>query len=305
MAYHSSRVGQVYRNWPAFVAFPEVEFQQMAGPNDSFVYQATDAVKAGRFQEGLDLSRSGLVSSPNNADLKLLEAISLSYLGIKSEASDAFMEAIRLAPGSSKARYNAAAHEYRCQNMEQAKILAQHALQIEPSHEAAKQLLQAIDPTAAAPTGSYGFGTPPVSAYPRGGSEYLDVPNAGIPFITKLGKGWSLIGWLIAATGTALFINGLLMVMPHAKEILAVSNSGKGPADMTSLQAKMDQGTFIQVLGWAMIPINIAYMILDLIHKRGNMLWLLPHVPCSICGMGWVTLPVYLAVEAYNGRNSK
>jgi hypothetical protein len=35
-------------------------------------------------------------------------------------------------------------------------------------------------------------------------------------------------------------------------------------------------------------------MVLDLNHRKGNMLWLIMQIPCSCCGLGWLTLPIYL-----------
>ena len=75
-------------------------------------------------------------------------------------------------------------------------------------------------------------------------------------------------------------------------ELIKVSQSGD-QAMINDLASKF-QNPLLQILGYAANFGVIIYMILDLVHRRGSMVWLIAHIPCSCCGLGFVTLPIYL-----------
>jgi tetratricopeptide (TPR) repeat protein len=252
----------------------------MSGDLEKNVQQATDAINAGNFQSGLDLARTGLAINPGHAELKLIEAVALSQLNQRIEASQAFSHAINLDPGSAKAKYNAAVHEYKGGNLGLAQTLVTQTLQIDPRHEGALQLQKQM-PTMSAETN-----------YPRGQEYGFD--NPGIGFINKLGASWNVIGWIISVIGASLFIYSLMSMAPYFSEMMKISASGGSPSEMNAITAKMQQSTFVQILGWVMIPVTMGYVLLDLIHRRGQMVWLIAHIPCSCCSMGFITLPIYM-----------
>ena len=258
---------------------------------DQTLNSASNAINAGNFQEALTFAREACAMDPSNADAKLMEAIALSQVGQPNDASVSFDTAIRLNPASSKIRFNAAIHAFNGGNFDYARELAQSALSIEPDHAGTLDLIaklpapaQTIAPPAGAP-----FGT---ANYPRSEGFTGNEPPAGLPFITKLGPTWTTIGWVLTFVGAAFFVFSLMKMLPMFGEMMSAAQSG----DQAKTQAVQNKyaSPGMSAVGYALSGATLIYTILDLIHRRGNMLWLIGHIPCSCCGLGWITLPIYL-----------
>ena len=250
----------------------------------SLLSEATDAINASKFDDALSKARAVLIIDPDHKEAKLIEAVALSQLGNRSEASQAFVQAVNINPTDAKVRYNAAVHEFNSGNAETARILCNQALELEPQHAGAMDLLsrmpQAVDV-------QNGF-----SGYAREAASQFETAPAGLPFITKLGSTWTVIGWLLTALALGLFVWSLAIMLPNMTELIKVSQSGD-EAKINDLASKF-QNPLLQILGYAANFGVIIYMILDLVHRRGSMVWLIAHIPCSCCGLGFVTLPIYL-----------
>lgn len=244
--------------------------------------QATDAINAGRFGDALNIARNILVTDPSQAQAKLIEAISLSQQGNRSDASEAFRRAVELNPGDAKTRFNAAVHEFNAGNADEAREYANAALAIEPSHKGSKELLERMPKTV----GADGF-----SGYSRESSADYQPQAEGLPFIKKLGSKWTLIGWLLSGLGLTMFILSLISILPMVGEMTSAMSSGN-QEQIAKMQSA--QNPVLTVLGYPVTFAILIYMILDLVHRKGNMLWLIAHIPCSCCGLGFVTLPIYL-----------
>jgi tetratricopeptide (TPR) repeat protein len=121
-------------------------------------------------------------------------------------------------------------------------------------------------------------------------------PTHSIPFVENLGSTWVGIGWFLAALSLVGFIAGVIVV---------ISAFGQGNFnDPNSFEQAMNrQGGIVllsQIAGYGSTFGIIVWSIMDLIDRRGNMIWLLPNILCSCCGFGWITLPIYLLA----GRNN-
>jgi hypothetical protein len=44
----------------------------------------------------------------------------------------------------------------------------------------------------------------------------------------------------------------------------------------------------------ASIVLGIVWMAMDAIHRRGNLLWILPQVLCGCVGFTWLIVPIYM-----------
>lgn len=263
------------------------------------ISQATDAVNQADFSKALELARAGLLRDPQNADLKLIEAISLSQLQNSSAASDAFREAIDLAPNDAKTRYNAAVHEFNLGNVDLARSLVDQALQLDPNHTGAKTLLERMP----APATATNFAAPPVAGetanYPREAYGSMNPTEESLPFIRQLGPKWTMIGVLLTIGGVILTVISIVMIAPVMSEFMAAMSSG----DQAKIQ-KMSEAMsnpILSILGYTVQIGTLLWVLLDLIHRRGNMVWLIAHIPCSCCGLGWITLPLYMGL----GRKPK
>jgi tetratricopeptide (TPR) repeat protein len=252
---------------------------------------ASEAINNGRPTDALIAARSALDIDSSNAEAKLIEAIALSQVGDPMEASTAFEAAIRLNPASAKSRFNAGVHAFNGKNFDLARDLAMSAIQIEPNHAGAKQLLsqlpkEFIDEVPASDT----FSPAANAAYPR--YESQEGQSAALPFITQLGTTWTVVGVLLSILGFILFLITLMALMPKLSEMMvAAGNSVK----LKEIQDQIKVSPVVSIVTYISYGANVIYVILDLIHRRGNMLWLVGHIPASCCcGLGWITLPLYM-----------
>jgi tetratricopeptide (TPR) repeat protein len=256
----------------------------MSSQLEVLVSESTDLVNSGQFAEALTKADAALSIDPDSAAASLARAVCLSQLGNSSEASMAFDRAISLAPGDAKARFNAAVHEYNLGNLEVARSLASQAVDLDANHEGAKGLLQRIP----APSQQ--------ASYPRDFEMAADVEPAGLPFITKMGKGWIALGWTLVGIGVLSLIYTIITVMPRVSEITAAFKS-QDQAKMNAIALSLTN-PFLQVFGYAHIGAILLWVILDLIHRRGNMIWLIAHIPCTccgaFCGLPFLSLPIYI-----------
>ena len=252
----------------------------MSSQLEVLVSECTDLVNGGQFAEALTKADAALAIEPSSPGAALARAVCLSQLGNSSEASVAFDVAIGLAPGDAKARFNAAVHEYNLGNVDLARSLANQAIDLDANHEGAKGLLQRMPSQTQQ------------AAYPRDFEMSDQVQNVGLPFITKMGKGWVTLGWVLTLVSVASFVNMLLTVLPKLSEVMAAAQAGD-QAKSAALQASMTNPA-LQVFGYLHLAAVVVWMILDLIHRKGNMLWLIAHIPCSCCGGSFLTLPIYI-----------
>lgn len=254
----------------------------MSSQLEVLVSECTDLVNAGQFAEALVKADAALAIDPNSPGAALAKAVCLSQLGNSSEASAAFDHAIKVGPGDAKTRFNAAVHEFNSGNVDVARSLAQQALELDSRHEGAKNLLQRIP----APAGQ-------AASYPRDQMMADDVQHAGLPFITKLGSTWVILGWILAVAALAFFILDLGPALEGFRTAMAAQGDPEKIKQMQAdLQAK--QNMVLSVMGLGVRILTVLWGLLDLIHRRGNMVWLIPHLPCSCCGLGWLTLPIYI-----------
>jgi tetratricopeptide (TPR) repeat protein len=256
----------------------------MSEDQNSSLQPATDLVNAGNFDGALETARGILITDPNNGDAKLIEAISLSQLKSPRDASEAFAAAIRLNPTSAKARFNAAVHEFNTGNVGQARTLANEALNIDPSHEGTKELITRMGPEQAQMQEG--------AMYPRENIAGFEPAHEGIAMIKSMGPTWVIIGWALAILSAASFAYGLFGIFSHFGEIVtAVNTNDQGKIrDLT----KGMSNPAMQILGYGLAAANMVWTIMDIIHRKGNFMWLIPHIPCSCCGFGFITQPLYL-----------
>lgn len=257
------------------------------------VEQATDALNSGRFEDALNEALGVLVLEPDHADATLLQAIALSQLGRTQEASAAFVRSVTLAPASAKARYNAAVHEYNAGNRDVALRLTNDALIIEPSHASARDLQSRISNDGSYPK----LETP---------AAQVVVPS-GPNFIDKLGQAWVGIGFALAVVNAATYL-GQSAMMSGSKAYRELQ--GGEIKELSEMIAKFSSIT--QEVP-ALVPVGIldlflrlailVFVVLDLNHRRGNYVWLVPLIVTGCCGFSWVVLPMYLVFAVLMKRS--
>lgn len=150
----------------------------------------------------------------------------------------------------------------------------------------------------AAPPGTP-YGAPQQFAqYPR---EGYGSPNAGaIPAIDRLGTTWTIIGWTIIVLSLAYTLYSVAVMGPQILDFMRQMSAGKDPNTLSKeLQGKIP--IWVSVVSWIITLSSLGWSILDVVNRRGNMLWLLPFICCTCGGMQWLVLPIYM-VTARNKR---
>lgn len=266
-------------------------FERMSAPYEIEVSKATDALNMGQAQVALEIVESILREVANQPDALLMKGIALSQLGQNEEASKVFVAAVTASPNSVKARFNAAVHEYNAGRVGLAQQLLQDALKIDPNHVGSMALLERIMPIPA-----------PTAEYPRPDptKPAADV-DLGVPFVSAMGPYWVALGWILFVLMGLSTVVTFYAIFTSPAFQQALSNP-KNLDQVTALSADLSKSIPI----WAgFLDIGarfgaLIWLIIDLNHRRGNYLWVLPFALCGcMLGLGWMVMPLYLLL----GRN--
>lgn len=272
----------------------------MSEQSSQFIQQATQALQDGNFQAAIELVDQALASEPNNSDALVLKGIAQAQSNQPDAASQSFRSAISADPSNPKAYYNLATHLYQVNQKAEAIAMAQEALRIDPRHAAARELLTLLEQEqtgAGQPIETPGGTTAPTTPYVRPG--YDQKAPGSVAFVEKMGKNWTAIGWTLSLMSLAVFIFALATLLPMYIEMF--SDMSKAQTVAQQMQSRLGPGYYIlSIVGWIIRIGVIGWSILDMVNRRGNYLWLIAILPCSCCGMEWLTLPLYLLL----GRKS-
>lgn len=252
---------------------------------------ATLAVQTGRYGDALPLVDQALALDPDNYEAFVVRGIALSQTNKPAEATEAFRKSIALNPNVPKPHYNLAVHLYGMGQREQALEALRAALRADPSHEGSLSLSRKIEqelgmagPSPEAPM--------PVGEPTEGGAEYYrsayregydSDPEAvhSIPIVEKMGSNWMIIGWVLVALPILLFAL-TLFISPG----MAFSGPQQGA---NAQQAFANISPLVWVLTFSrLIAIfaGLTWMIMDVLDRRLNLVWIIPYVFCCCCGFG-------------------
>jgi tetratricopeptide (TPR) repeat protein len=271
----------------------------------ALINQSAEAIKNQDFETALHLADQAIALDASASDAHTMRGIALSQLRQADSATAAFQQAIALDPTSVKAFYNFATHLYSQGRKQDALTYANQALAREPGHSASMNLVRLIEQEFSAPEAPPSPGMPysePPTATPYMREGY-GPPRGGsntIPFISKLGPTWLVIGWLLAIVSAAQFVYSISLVAPIFNDVMKQITASN---DTSALQAKIQSvmPPWLSVVSLAAQIGCLTWMIMDLIHRRGNFLWLVPMILCTCCGFQFMVLPIYIVT----GRGNK
>src|SRR6266446_4647267 len=103
----------------------------------------SSALRAGEFDKAVELSRSALQTSPNNAQLWVLQGIAYVSKGEGKEGLTSFHRALRISPNNIAALAGAAEIEYQAGNLSAVPLLNQ-LLQLRPGDPTANAMLAVL-----------------------------------------------------------------------------------------------------------------------------------------------------------------
>jgi tetratricopeptide (TPR) repeat protein len=259
------------------------------------VAKAEKAIQAGNPEHAIDLLRQSILYSGKDAEAYILLGIALAHSKLPADAENAFKRATQLAPDNVKARYNLAVHQYTEGQVRAALNNARKASELDARHAGSRDLAARIEeelgisegeepPTTAA-------GNPAPSEYREG---YEPLPVQTLPLIERMGASWSAIGWSIAVVSFLLAVGFAAIVVPY---MMQHSGSADGVVQTLSKDPKMK---IIQIVYMIINLAGLAYIAVDTINRRANLLWILPQAVCGCTGFTFVILPIYMRF----GRNN-
>jgi len=251
----------------------------------AFLTQANQAIQDGRFEEALTQANQAILLDASLGEAYMARGIAQAQLGQADSATQSFREAISFSPTNAKPYYNLAAHQYRIGERTEALAMVRESLRLDPTNAAALDLIRLIDSESGAippssPNAQPGYGSPYGSAtespYVRAG---YGAPVGALPFIDRLGTTWIVIGWVLSTLSLVILATSVLMMLPMITQIMAnPANQAAISADWT---AKAGVGyTLVNIGSWVAWLLMVVWGVLDIVHRRGNWLWLLGFVCC-------------------------
>lgn len=279
---------------------------------ETLIDRATDALNEGDPEAALAIADEIRVGVGPNADEALIRGIALSSLGRSAPASDAFAEAMRRAPESHKARFNAAVHEFNAGNACGAKEIADEAARLDPAHGGTRDLLAKIEETLN-PTLPPVEGMPPVETVAPAPSSaaYAPYPHASpaagtlvgepenLPWIGRMGPAWLAIGIAFVAISFLAFLTMTLIAFRFLPGLGGATSAGDSfQAGLNASRSAVRDPLYnlAAVIGLAASIGTIFWTTLDLVRHRGNFAWLVGVIPLSCLSFGWVIAPIYMLV---------
>lgn len=270
----------------------------------AFIEQATQSIQSGQFAQALELADQAIALTPDDSEAQILRGIALSQTQRPDEATAAFRKAISLSPYNAKAYFNLAVHLYSTGQKVEALEMAREAASIDVKHSGARELAARIEGELQGPSteqtmahsdpppSSMGEAPPPprtqTAAYPRHDAE----PVHSVALVEKLGSSWGAIGWVLVLVSLLIFVGLTMYMVP-----LFMQAGNPQNFQEAMKQAQANQPMWVQLvglLGWLNRALLLGWMIMDIMDRRANWLWLVPMVPCCCCGLEWLAPSIYM-----------
>jgi len=277
-----------------------------------FVEQAVQAIQSAQYPQAADLLQRAISLDPTDSEAFILQGVTLSQLRKPTEATESFRKAIQLSPYNSKAFYNFAVHYYSLNQKDRALEMGREALRLEPGHTQARELVERLQaelhvppspdvpapppPMAGTPPPSgLGFEGPPQAGYYRAGYYDYHQPVHSLRFIEQMGGWWDGLGWLFSGGYFLTWLAGLIVAVPIMQAVLANPNN---PAFRNMRGGFFGGGMgnpLLSLTSDVLLLLIFVWMILELLDRRGNWLWIVPTiVSCCCFAITWLIPPIYI-----------
>lgn len=254
----------------------------------SFQEIAKASLQSGQAASALNLLEQAIILDPDSAQTQMLLGIANSRMNLPKQAESAFERAAQLDPSSAKIAYNYAAHLSAFGRRSEALHWADRALSLDAGHVASQELAMQLERELQLPPRS--LRTPMSAPHQQSTWERVGYRSVGVHTIGALGRNrgvWRTVGWLVTAVGILVCVwSGSIVLGP-------VFNPSGKTADVL---AGLSGGVF-QVSYYASILLALAYVVVDQIDRRQNLLWLLPITILSIFTLGWSAMIGYLVEQ--------
>ena len=119
------------------------------------------------------------------------------------------------------------------------------------------------------------------------------MPAHSLAWVERMGKNWTLIGILVSVLQGAHWVGTMLSLpkMIQYFQTVMANPKAKPPAMDLGLMST----PLMQIAGITFTVCILAWIICDLLDRRGNWLWILPLVLGYCCvGIHWIVNLVYI-----------
>lgn len=265
----------------------------MVSPEESqAISDARKAIEDGNNALAQSITADLLSKNPESLTGLVLSGIALSQGGRVKDADNEFEKAIAMAPQDANAAFNYAVHLSATERPELARSMAYRVLQLDPNHAGAKQI--ASDLVSTEPVIATGLAkeveTPSAESAPVEAALNPNAETHLIKWVADLGAGWDVIGWLLVGISAVLFIAAVFL--------MAASIMQSGTISIMDLAKQQPPSVRLLLQVNLVFPyLSAFWMILDILDKKGNFLWLAPMVLLCLLQIQFLYLPIYIVVE--------
>ena len=271
-----------------------------------FIQQAGQSIQSGQYAQALELVDQAIAIDPMDPEAHVLRGVALSSTNQPDAAVESFRRAIGLDPQNTKAFFNLAIHYYRIGQKAEALEMAREVVNQDPTHTGARELVTRIEAETNAHTTVAGeggeqsaFAAPPA---PGAGAQYRpgydEKPVHTIGFIERMGKNWTVVGWILSGLQALFFFFSIAQAIQLWQKMLTDPASLQQPGANQSMMMMPSTPVEWVMAGASLMTLLLTFvwMILDITDRRTNWLWILPFVILCCCcnGLHWVILAIYI-----------
>lgn len=169
-----------------------------------------------------------------------------------------------------------------------------------PAAAASEQPSAPQQPYGSAPQQPYGAPQQPYGAAPtpqgyyRPGYENTNVHS--LTFVANMGKTWDTIGIVLSVAMLIVFVISMAMSMSMFTQIMQNPQSFQNNPNLFAGGGNM-------IVSFIYYPVMLAswvWLIMDIVDRRSNWLWVLPYFICCCCSLQGVVQLIYI----FKGRNN-
>lgn len=257
------------------------------------IEDAATMIQAGNPQLALENLRQSILYNGKDPEAYILLGVSLAQVKRPVDAENAFIKATKLDPTSAKAFYNLAVLMYAEGRPRKAYEVVLKGLDAMPAHAASIELKDKL----VRELGDKAVEDVKARVRPQKAPEpvregYQEENVEAMPFIRDMGKLWTVMGVGLVILSFLGFLLAVLTLYP------SVSGGNFNRTTIEDLQ-RTPGFSVLQVTFVVTTISALAWQILDLLHRRGHMMWIIPQAFCGCIGFAWVILPLYMVF----GRN--
>ncbi|MDR3691219.1 MAG: tetratricopeptide repeat protein [Fimbriimonas sp.] len=259
-------------------------------PNDAtrlLIESALQAIQEQRYTDALSILDQAAEADAEEHQVHELRGIAFAKTGRVEASIEAFRKATSLAP-TARGFYNLGVQLSESGAKAEAKQAIEKALELDPKHLSAKKLLKEL---TIYESGAIGGSKSDRTSHPRTSRPYGLGKKHLFALMHEHQREWTALGWTIvgfAVVSTILVKLNFPLIAPKVPDL---KNALAGYKPIRSASAFATIVFFISTILASMI-----WTSLDLIDRRGRVLWMIPMMLCCFLFMPFASQSLYMAI---------